>query len=141
MATITLEGKVVGQRAAFERVSLALEGTPDTLAALIETLVRAEVAAFNARQADAAREHVLSEGALARGALVGRIVSGGPRSDDADLRRADPDEAVHVARRAFEDGLYFVFVDDAQVHALTDPVRLRPDSTVLLLRLTALAGG
>lgn len=141
MTTITLEGKVVGQRAAFERVPLALEGAPDTLAALIETLVRAEVAAFNARQTDAAHERVLSGDALARGALVGRIVSGGPLSDGAEVQRADPDEAVRVARRAFEDGLYFVFVDDAQIHALADPVRLRPDSTVLLLRLTALAGG
>ena len=45
------------------------------------------------------------------------------------------------AAQAFADGLFLVFVDDAQLETLDDPVEVRPESTVRLVRLTALTGG
>jgi hypothetical protein len=53
------------------------------------------------------------------------------------------DEAAAVANalQAFEDGLYYVFVEDAHQTALDEPVRLRDGSRVTFLRLVALAGG
>lgn len=43
--------------------------------------------------------------------------------------------------QAFQDGLYFVFVDDVQIEALEHGLELREDSQILFLRLTALVGG
>ncbi|THF88972.1 hypothetical protein E7T09_01080 [Deinococcus sp. KSM4-11] len=51
------------------------------------------------------------------------------------------DDATRTALTAFGDGLYYVFIDDRQVSDLDAPVALRPDSTLLIVRLTALAGG
>ena len=51
------------------------------------------------------------------------------------------DEAIAVALQAFEDGLYFVFVDDVQQNQLDSEVFLNVNSKVMFLRLTALAGG
>jgi hypothetical protein len=53
----------------------------------------------------------------------------------------DDDVAVAVALQAFEDGLYFVFLDGQQQEDLDAEVRLRPDSTLTFIRLVALAGG
>jgi hypothetical protein len=56
-------------------------------------------------------------------------------------QHADPDVAVAAAIQAFEDRLYYVFVDDAQGEQLDQPVRLRPGSSVTFLRLVPLVGG
>jgi hypothetical protein len=56
-------------------------------------------------------------------------------------QQVDSDEAVAVALQAFEDGLYFVFVDDLQQTQLDSEVFLKTNSKVVFLRLTALAGG
>ncbi len=54
---------------------------------------------------------------------------------------ADPSAAVAAALLAFEDGLYYVFVDNEHRTSLDDEIRLRTESRVTFLRLVALAGG
>jgi hypothetical protein len=68
----------------------------------------------------------------------GKVDAGGREGASAEV---DERAAVETALLAFEDGLYFVFVDDAQQESLDGEVRLRPDSRVTFLRLVALAGG
>jgi len=46
-----------------------------------------------------------------------------------------------VALQAFEEGLYFVFIDEVQQANLDSEVFLKMDSKVVFLRLTALVGG
>lgn len=48
---------------------------------------------------------------------------------------------VHAALEAFEDGLYFVFIDDRQIETLDERVTVGAGSRVRFLRLVALAGG
>jgi hypothetical protein len=43
--------------------------------------------------------------------------------------------------QAFEDGLYFVFIDEVQQTNLDSEVFLKANSKVIFLRLTALVGG
>ncbi|MDB5045847.1 MAG: hypothetical protein JWQ08_1897, partial [Deinococcus sp.] len=116
---------------------LELVGEVTTLRGLLEQLVRAEVEGYNGRQASAGVLRVLTERELDTGAAAGKV-SVGPQES---ARLAEPDEAVKVALLAYNDGMYFVFVDDLQIMALDEPLSLRPDSTLLLLRLTPLAGG
>ncbi|AAF12310.1 hypothetical protein E5E91_14520 [Deinococcus radiodurans R1 = ATCC 13939 = DSM 20539] len=80
---------------------------------------------------------VLTEQELLSGAAAGKIQLA-PQERGGVVT---PEEATRTALRAFEDGLYYVFVDDEQVETLDETVALQPDSTLLLLRLTALAGG
>jgi hypothetical protein len=132
-----VETKIVGRRTPLERRPLELVGEVTTLRGLLEQLVRAEVDGYNGRQAGAGVLRVLTERELDTGAAAGKV-SVGPQES---ARLAEPDEAVKVALLAYNDGMYFVFVDDLQIMALDEPLTLRPDSTLMLLRLTPLAGG
>ncbi|WP_019010261.1 hypothetical protein [Deinococcus aquatilis] len=132
-----VETKIVGRRIPLERRPLELVSEVENLRGLLEQLVRAEVDGYNGRQASVGVLRVLTERELDAGAAAGKV-SVGPQ---AAAPTADPDEAVAVALRAYGDGMYFVFVDDLQIMTLDEPLSLRPDSTLMLLRLTPLAGG
>jgi hypothetical protein len=109
-----------------------------TLREFISAVVRQEVAAFRERQEQRQVLRALTAAQIAEGAAKGKIDSGGrPETETA----VDEAAAVANALQAFEDGLYYVFVDDAQQTALGEPVRLRDGSRVTFLRLVALAGG
>lgn len=108
-----------------------------TLRELVDGLVRAEVAAYEQRRADRVLARTLSPAEIAGGAARGKVDSGGRRAPAAP----PPDEAVATALEAFDDGLWFVFVDGRRLDALDDLVDVRDDTTVRFVRLVALAGG
>jgi hypothetical protein len=132
-----VETKMVGRRTPFERLPVELPDGSYTLAGLLGHLVQAEVAAYRERQNSVGLLRVLTEPELAHGAEVGKIAA----APQAKSGTVDVQEATRVALRAFGDGLYYVFLDDTQIESLEQTLDLRPDSTLLLLRLTALAGG
>ncbi len=142
--TITIEAKVLGQpKKVFSDWSIPIppsaanDGGRVTLRDLIAWTVREEVRAFRERQEQRRLERVLSRAAIAQGAETGKIEMGGQ-----DLQQdVDPDSAVAVALQAFEDGIYFVFVDGQQYTEIESVVYLKADSHVLFLRLVALVGG
>ena len=141
-SVIIVEGKIVGQRRPmFPDWRLPLdergESDPFTLRSLIERVVREEVRAFQDRREERRFVRAISERDIQAGAEHGKITMGG-RKNEPDV---DSEDAVGQALLAFEDGLYYVFVDDEQVESLDAPVTLRDESRVTFLRLTALAGG
>ena len=143
-ATITIEGRVLGQRKpllAAWALPLPDEwkdaGSRLRLREFITQVVLEEVAAFQDRQAQQRLLRVLTSAEIKQGAERGKVAMGG-----RDLEQeVDPQATVETALQAFEDGLYFVFVDSQQQLSLDDEVRLRPDSQVTFLRLVPLAGG
>jgi len=139
--TITIEGKQFGRgRALFPTWQMPLTNTeePRTLRDFIAAVVRQEVAAFQERQEQRQVLRALTAAQIAEGAVKGKIDSGGrPETETA----VDEAAAVANALQAFEDGIYYVFLDDTQQTALDEPVRLRDGSRVTFLRLVALAGG
>jgi hypothetical protein len=140
---LTLEARALGQKEPIVPEWSAplppeLDGAPSIpLRDLIAAVVRTEVRAFEQRQREGRLLRVLTPDQVREGAARGKIDSGG-----RDLHQpVDEDAAVATALQAFEDGLYLVLVDDAEVRELEAPVRLRPDSRLLFLRLSLLAGG
>ena len=80
---------------------------------------------------------VMSALDIEQGTIRGKINSG-----QRDLKQSvNAENAVAVALQSFEDGLYFVFVDDVQQTHLDDEVFLKSNSKVVFMRLTALTGG
>ncbi len=145
---IRVEGKVFGQkRPLFTDFSVPLPpaaydsgdegGARLTLRALIACVVTEEVKAFTERQEARRLVQVLSRADIERGLMKGKIDLGGKQ----DAQPAEGDAAIATALLAFEDGLYYVFVDDAQQTDLDREVYLKPDSRMTFLRLVALAGG
>jgi hypothetical protein len=135
---VQVEVHVVGGGGEVEprRVAGPADG-PATLRALLDHVVRSEVA--GARERDRRRSflRVLSPEALERGVAEGRVRSGGR----PPVGRIDADAAVASALQAFEDGLLLVLVDGQPVEGLDTTVVAADDTRVRFVRLTALAGG
>jgi hypothetical protein len=115
------------------------EGAPLALAALIDRIVRDEVAAFRHRQEERRLTRVLSPVQNTDRAARGKVTMGG---SDLNLNQSvDEDAAVETALQAFEDGIYMVILDGEQQRRLETEVFLKPDSRITFLRLVMLAGG
>jgi len=142
--SIVVEGKAVGQkRSLFTDWRIELppldenQGDHLKLRDLLTLIAMKEVEAFQLRQEERKLAQVMSRQEIERSVVTGKVDPG-----ERDLQQqVVVDEAVGVALQAFEDGLYFVFVDDVQQTSLDSEVYLKTNSKVLFLRLTALVGG
>jgi len=147
--TICVEARVIGQRKPAEapwHVALPpafLHTTADEahtvlLRDLLAYIVRAEVRAFRVRQEERRLLRVLRPQEISAAASTGKISPGGEQREPAEI---DEEAAIQVALQGFLDGIYLVFIDRQQQRDLAGPVQLRPASTLLFIRLVALAGG
>ncbi len=142
--TFTVEGKVIGQKhPLFTGWHIELppreenHGDQLKLRDLITSIVVKEVDEFKNRQSERRLARVMSKQEIAQDAERGKVNPG-----ESDLQPSvHAEDAIAVALQAFEDGLYFVFVDEIQQTHLDREVFLRTDSKVVFLRLTALVGG
>lgn len=143
MSAIQIEARVVGRRKPV--VPPWQLPVPDgwytaekalCLRDLIILAVTHEVSAFNQRQEHNQFLNVLTNRQTTDQAQTGSVRFGGWEPQQADL-----DEAIEVALEAFEDGLYYVFLDGVQIADLGERITLAPDSQVTFVRLVALAGG
>ena len=141
--SIKVEAKVIGQRRAlFTDYPIPLTAAENgqsrmKLRELLESLVLHEVQAFRERQAERRLSIVLTPKQIEEGAVRGKIDSG-----ERDLgQTVDEAEALKTALQAFEDGLYYVFLDNTQIESLDEDLVIQNDSRLMLVRLVALAGG
>lgn len=143
MTTITLSGKMLGKRRSlFPDAHIPIPpdfvggGRIVTLRDLLTYLVQQEVEAYTERNESRRLEQVLSKARIDTSAAQGKV--------NAEPRQAEPvdvDAAIATALSTFEDGFYFVFIDDHQQEDLDAEVALQKDSRVLFVRLTPLVGG
>jgi hypothetical protein len=117
-------------------LALALPPGPVGARQIIEAAVAAEVAAHEARAAEAGLVRVLTEQALLDDLGRGAVRMG----DAAPAVPVDVAAATRAALLAFDDGIFKVFVGGCEVTGPA-PVDLADGATVLFLRLVPLAGG
>jgi hypothetical protein len=139
--TLTITGKQAGLRnplfPAWQLPTDETLRTPTPLRNLIVFIVRSEVEAFRERQEARRLTRVMTAAEIAQSAERGKVDAGGH-----DLQQAvNTDDAIDAALQAFEDGLYFVFVDEQQIEQLDTLVHLQPQTQILFMRLVALADG
>ena len=142
--TLTVEAKVAGRkRPLLSNWRLAMppvegkSGRSLRLRDLISLVVAEEVEAYHARGQERRLARMMSRTEVEQGARDGKVDPGG-REPGA---RVQVEDAIATALQAFEDGLYFVFLDEVQQTDLEGEVYLHSDSKLVFLRLTALAGG
>lgn len=131
-----VETKVVGSKDT-ESQDVAVPVDIGSLRDLLVLLVRHELKSYEQRRAVSKTLRVLTPADLARG------VDAGTYGREARAVAAPPPETEAIGRalEAFDDGLFFVFIDDVQLESLDAPIAVRMDSTLRLVRLVALAGG
>jgi hypothetical protein len=142
--TLVVEGKVLGQkRPLFTDWHIELppiwqrDGDRIKLRDLITRVVFEEVEAFRKRQEERRFSRIMSRAEIEQGATSGKVDPG-----ERDLKQeVNTDDAVGEALQAFEDGLYYVFIDGVQQTGLDSEVYLKTESKVSFIRLVALAGG
>ena len=61
-------------------------------------------------------------------------------NDRENKNKQDVAKAIDNAIQSYEDGIYRIFVNDAEVGALNDSINLKQDDTITFIRLTMLAG-
>ncbi len=150
--TFEVEARIIGQRTPLHAPwqvplppsllhNLAKASSPFRLCDLIEHVVRHELSKFRLRQEERRLIHVLSPQAISAAAATGKIAMGGPDELRRNEGEIDDETAVITALQAFEDGLYFVFLNGQQQHTLDATVELSSTSTLTFIRLVALVGG
>lgn len=107
-----------------------------TLRELITRVVQGEVRAFGQRSQARRLLRVLSASEITEQAARGKVDSGG-REAGAPV---DEEAAIGAALQGFADGLYLVILDGAEQRELDRQVFPRPDSKMVFVRLTFLAG-
>ncbi len=127
--------KQLGSRR-MQRVDYALEESPDTLRALLTSIVRQEVRRYNDRLRDSDNARPLDQDILAGMLATGKVSFGAVHSD----RRASADKACDTAIQAFEDGLVRVFLNESELTDLNAPLRLQECDCLTFLKLSMLAG-
>lgn len=144
MSAITVEGKVIGQkRPIFSDWQVELppiqehNGDHLKLRDLITSIVMKEVEAFKTRRQERKLARVMSRQEIDEDSERGKVNPG-----EHDLEQfVNIENAITAALQAFEDGLYFVFIDEVQQTSLDSEVALKTNSNVVFVRLTALVGG
>ncbi len=131
-----METKVIGGSGT-EALDVPIPAGVGVLRDVLSELVRHELAAYEQRREASRTLRVLTPADLARGVDTGAY----GREHRAVPAAPSQEHAIGRALEAFADGLFFVFLDEAQVEELDQPVVIRPDSTLRLVRLVALAGG
>ncbi|MEZ0325960.1 MAG: hypothetical protein ACAH95_08630 [Fimbriimonas sp.] len=101
---------------------------------LIAKLVRESVREFQLREREGAFR-ILTPEKIVEGLLKGKIGKAREETQKVDL-----EQATGQALQAFEDGLYLLFVNEEEKRSLEEPVSLMPDTRIVVVRLTALAG-
>ncbi len=140
---LTVEAKVLGQsRPALApwEVTLAARTAENgalRVRDLLTTIVTQEVEAFRERQTQRRLTRVLLPEDIARGAAAGKVDMGGH-----DLAQpVNTSEAVRAALQAFEDRLYYAFLDGQQLQTLDEEVTVPQGARLMFVRLVALIGG
>ena len=93
---------------------------------------------FRQRKEESRFLQVLTGAQIREGTESGKIISG---NQDPDSRIPTVEDATTVALQAFEDGLYYMFVNDVQIECMDQPVTASAVQDILFVRLTPLVGG
>ena len=118
-------------------ISVQVSEDCPTVRGLLASIVRKQIDSFRDRQESRRLIQILTEGQIANGLETGRFVSGGD-----DLQQpVDVDEAIQAAYTAFEDGFFYLFLDNTQLTRLDEPIGLGEVTEALFVRLVPLVGG
>ena len=125
VADTSFTGKVI------QRIDLNFETTQVCVKDIITARVTHEVEAYNRRQDRYFQGLVMP-------AEAEQILNGYRLKSKQPI---DAEKQVYIALQAFQQGAYFVLVDDIQVEHLEETLELTPNTQISFIKLTPLVGG
>ena len=134
--TVYLKIKAMAKRKPLiERVPFNIDGPVSTSNELVASVVRQNVDAYNKKAVDAPLFPYLTDDSLADGAASGKVGF----KDRKNENTQDADKAVENALVCFDDGIFKLFINDAE-KGFNEPLQLKDGDEVTFIRLTMLAG-
>ena len=135
MAQLTVQLKRLSKKKV-RTVAYDLPANVHNLEELLAAIVTQEVSAYNERRRETSLLPFLTPADIQEQSSTGKVGFG----DISNRTEADVATAIEAARIGFKDGLYTVFLDDNELRALNELVRLTDTSTLTFIRLTFLTG-
>jgi hypothetical protein len=124
------------RRPVLDNVPCTLPDGITTLRQLLETVLRQEAEKYNSRGTEHMLVPFLSETEISDQSTAGKVGFGRLYSD----KKVDLEKAVKTGLQGFEDGLFRVIINDAEVTQLDSPCRICENDVLTFIRLTFLAG-
>jgi len=147
MKSLKLQVKSIGQKRPIITKKILLENTligeklsngeDVLLRELITEIVKLEVNKFNDKVENESVLKYLTNDEIKDKEGTGKISAKSIQNSN----NVNFDEAIETAILGFEDGLYFVFIDDNKIESINNIINLNEGSVLMFLRLTFLAGG
>lgn len=112
---------------------------PHTLRKLVETIVQQQVEQYNQKNIENDEEGTVQQPLNNYLSILTDTGKAG-FNNIYNQNKANLAEAQSAAIQAFEDGLFSVFLNDEELRHLDEEILLAPDSILIFIRLTFLAG-
>lgn len=132
---IIINIKGLSQKKVIYKEEVELSNKISTTKDLITELVKINVEKFNRKMDDKDILSIMTNEYIAEAAKSGKI--GDEVHGD---KRANLEKALDTAYLAFEDGLFYIFVNDEQTQKLDDSLNLKDGDVLTFIKLTMLAG-
>ncbi len=132
---IIINIKGLSQKKVIYKEEVELSNKISTTKDLITELVKINVEKFNRKMDDKDILSIMTNEYIAEATKSGKI--GDEVHGD---KRANLEKALDTAYLAFEDGLFYIFVNDEQTQKLDDSLNLKDGDVLTFIKLTMLAG-
>ena len=132
---IIINIKGLSQKKVIYKEEVELSNKISTTKDLITELVKINVEKFNQKMDDKDILSIMTNEYIAEAAKSGKI--GDEVHED---KRANLEKALDTAYLAFEDGLFYIFVNDEQTQKLDNSLNLKDGDVLTFIKLTMLAG-
>lgn len=134
---IYISMKSIGKRKyVISKENVKLPISPGSLRVLLTELITMNVQQLEGKEEDRQLLNYLTETEINHQAYNGKVGFG----TIYHTSKPDLTEAIQTAVQAFEDGLFWVFVNSDQIEALDTPLEMVDGDEVVFLRLTMLSG-
>ncbi|WP_285820053.1 hypothetical protein [Bacteroides acidifaciens] len=134
---VYVQVKQLGNRkCSIEKIPVDFPVPPVDVQELIEAIVSWQVCEYNERLQQSEVLKYLTQEEVENKATSGKVgfavnYNGKPAAEV---------EAITNALQSYEDGIFRIFIDDAEVEDLSSPILLEEDSTLTFIRLAMLSG-
>ena len=122
-----IQVKQLGKRkCSIEKMPVDFPVAPASVQELIEAVVSWQVSEYNERLLQSEMLKYLTREEMEDKAAAGKVDFGA--------------EAIINALQSYEDGIFRIFLNDAELGELSSPIQLKEESTLTFIRLAMLSG-
>ena len=134
---VYIQVKQLGKRkCSIEKMPVDFPAPPAHVGELIEAIVSWQVSEYNERLQQSEALKYLTREEVEDKAASGKVGFG----VNYNGKPAAEAEAIANALQSYEDGIFRIFIDDAEAGDLSSPILVKEESTLTFIRLTMLSG-